>query len=121
MRGRTVSTVALPADLPFGLFPETDYHSTVISLEPGDRVVIVTDGMLERNAAGIDLSSAIHDTRDLHPREAVRQLADSVLKATGHDLKDDATVMVVDWHGRHDRQRRTLAGADPVRASDPLT
>ncbi len=120
MQGGTVSTVALPADLPFGLFPETHYHSTVISLEPGDRVVIVTDGMLERNAAGIDLSSAIRDTRELHPRETVRQLADSVLQATGHDLKDDATVMVVDWHGGHHRQRRTLAGADPVRASDPL-
>ena len=86
MRRDTVHTLDLPADLPFGLFPETDYHSTVIALEPGDRVVIVTDGMLERNAAGIDLSSAIHDSRELHPREAVRQLADSVVRATGDDL-----------------------------------
>jgi serine phosphatase RsbU (regulator of sigma subunit) len=121
MRGGTVSTVDLPADLPFGLFLETSYRSTVIDLQPGDRIVVVTDGMLERNAAGIDLSSAIHDTRDLHPREAVRRLADSVLRATGDDLKDDATAMVVDWHGGHKHQRRALAGADPVRASDPLT
>ena len=92
----------------------------MIALEPGDRVLIVTDGMLERNAAGIDLSNAIHDTRGLHPREAVRQLADSVLLATGDDLKDDATAMMVDWHGGHEHQRTTLAGADPVRASDPL-
>ena len=121
MRGGTVSTVDLPADLPLGLFLETSYRSTVIALEPGDRIVVVTDGMLERNAAGIDLSSAIHATRDLHPREAVRRLADSVLRATGDDLKDDATAMVVDWHGGHRHQRRALAGADPVRASDPLT
>ena len=121
MRGGTVRTLALPADVPFGLFADTSYRSTVIALEPGDRIVVVTDGMLERNAAGIDLSSAIHDTRDLHPREAVRRLADSVLRATGDDLKDDATALVLDWHGRHDRQRRTQAGADPVRASDPLT
>jgi serine phosphatase RsbU (regulator of sigma subunit) len=120
LRGGTVSTVQLPADLPFGLFPETDYRSNVIALQPGDRVLIVTDGMLERNAAGIELSSAIHDTRELHPREAVRQLADSVLLATGDDLKDDATAMMVDWHGGHEHQRTTLAGADPVRASDPL-
>ena len=39
--------------------PRRSYHSTVLALEPGDRVVLVTDGMLERNAAGIDLSSAI--------------------------------------------------------------
>ena len=67
MRGGTVSTLDLPADLPFGLFPETDYHNTVLALEPGDRVVIVTDGMLERNAAGIDLSSAIHDSSRAAP------------------------------------------------------
>lgn len=121
MRRGRVSTLDLPADLPFGVFAETDYHSTVIALRPGDRVVIVTDGMLERNAAGIDLTSAIHDTRELHPREAVRELADSVLRATGGDLKDDATAMVVDWHGGHHRQRTTLAGADPMRASEPLT
>lgn len=120
MRRDTVHTLDLPADLPFGLFLETDYHSTVVALEPGDRVVMVTDGMLERNAAGIDLASAIHDARELHPREAVRQLADSVIRATGDDLKDDATAMVIDWHGGHDRQRTTLAGADPGRASDPL-
>ena len=121
MRGRTVRTIDLPADVPFGLFPDTIYRSTVIALQPGDRIVIVTDGMLERNAAGVDLSGAISEARELHPREAVRRLADSVLRATGDDLKDDATAMVVDWHGHHHRQRRTLAGADPVRASDPLT
>jgi serine phosphatase RsbU (regulator of sigma subunit) len=120
MRGGEVSTVDLPADLPLGLFAQTDYHGTVIALEPGDRFLLVTDGMLERNAAGIDLSSAIQDTRHLHPREAVRRLADSVLRATGDDLEDDATAMMVDWHGGHDRQRTTLAGADPERASDPL-
>ena len=120
MRNGYVTTVHLPVDLPFGLFGETDYRSTVIRLEPGDRVLLVTDGMLERNAAGIDLSNAMIETRELHPREAVRHLADSVLRATGDDLKDDATALMVDWHGGHDRQRTTSAGADPLRASDPL-
>jgi serine phosphatase RsbU (regulator of sigma subunit) len=120
MRNGAVSAVDLPADLPFGLFAGAEYHGTVIALEPGDRLVLVTDGMLERNAAGIDLASAIRDTRELHPREAVRQLADTVLRATGDDLEDDATAMMVDWHGGHDRKRTTSAGADPVRASDPL-
>jgi serine phosphatase RsbU (regulator of sigma subunit) len=121
MRDGAVRMVHLPADLPFGLFRETEYRSTMITLEPGDRVLVVTDGMLERNAAGIDLSNAMIETRGLHPREAVRHLADSVLRATRDELKDDATAMMVDWHGGHDRQRTTSAGADPQRASDPLT
>lgn len=119
-RDGRVSTLDLPVDMPFGMFPETTYRSTLITLEPGDRVVIVTDGMLERNADGIDLVAAIRETRVLHPREAARQLADSVLDATGQDLKDDATIMMVDWHGDHDRPRRTVSGADPRRASRPL-
>jgi serine phosphatase RsbU (regulator of sigma subunit) len=119
-RDGVVTTLDLPADVPFGLFPETTYHSTLVGLEPGDRVVLVTDGMLERNAASLDLSTAIHETRALHPREAGRGLADSVLRATGYDLRDDATVMLLDWHGEHDRERRTASGADPARASEPL-
>lgn len=119
-RDGAVTPVDLPIDLPFGLFPETTYRSTPLALEPGDRVVIVTDGMLERNAADIDLSAAVQDTRALHPREAARALADSVLRATGHNLSDDATVMLLDWHGHHDRERRTVSGADQRRASNPL-
>ena len=121
MRESEVNALALPADLPFGLFADTSYHSTVIALEPGDCVVLVTDGMLERDAEGIDLSAAIAATGGLHPREAVRRLADSVLGATGQDLKDDATVLLVSWHGGHHQTRITTAGADPVRASDALT
>jgi len=117
VRAGVVTTIDLPADLPFGMFAETHYRSTVLRLEPGDRIVIVTDGMLERNAAGADLTVAIEDTRDLHPREVVRLLADSVLRATGHGLEDDATVMVLDWHGGGRGQRRTNHGADQTRAS----
>ena len=113
MRAGQVSALALPCDIPFGLFADAEYHTTVVALEPGDRVVLVTDGMLERNAAAIDLISAIGETGDLHPREAVRRLADSVLRATGHALQDDATVMLLNWHGGHERQRNTDGGRRP--------
>jgi hypothetical protein len=79
--------------------------------------MLVTDGMLERNAAGLDLPASIKDTRSLHPREAVRALADRVLDATQRELSDDATVMCLDWHGGHGRDRATLHGAEPGRAS----
>jgi len=119
-RGSQVTVVELPVDLPLGLFPETVYRGTPLALEPGDRLVLVTDGMLERNAAGLDLPQAIRETRMLHPREAVRAMADRVLQVTGQLLNDDATVLCLDWHGGHGRDRRTAHGAEQVRASRPL-
>ena len=119
-RDSHVDPVDLPVDLPMGLFADSTYRGTQLNMSPGDRLVIVTDGMLERNAANVDLPRSIQETRSLHPREAVRALADSVLEATGHALSDDATVLCLDWHGRHDRNRRTVSGADPVRASNAL-
>jgi serine phosphatase RsbU (regulator of sigma subunit) len=111
---------SLRADLPLGLFADVAFGVSHVALMPGDRVIFVTDGMLERNAAGVDLPAAIQDTRMLHPREAVHALADRVLDATGHALHDDATVLCLDWHGGHGSDRASLYGADPGRASKPL-
>jgi serine phosphatase RsbU (regulator of sigma subunit) len=98
--------------MPLGLFADAEHSVTELQLEPGDRVVFVTDGMLERNAAALDLIAEIGDTRSMHPREATRRLADLVLEVTGPTLADDATILVLDWHGHHGRDRTTVAGAD---------
>ena len=119
-RGGEVREVPLPGDVPLGLFASTTYRRSRLPLDPGDRIVFVTDGMLERNAAGLDLPASIQDTRSLHPREAVRALADRVLDATQRDLSDDATVMCLDWHGGHGRDRASRHGADPSLASQRL-
>ncbi len=116
-RGSDVIAIDLPVDLPLGLFRDTTYRDTRIALEPGDRIVLVTDGMLERNAADVDLAAAIADTRLLHPREAVRALADRALEATGQVLIDDATVLCVDWYGGHGRERSSVHGADRLHPS----
>lgn len=73
--------------------------------------------MLERNDAGVGLPTAIRESWELHPREVVRALADSAQEAAGHALEDDATVLCLDWHGAHERDRDSDAGADPDRAS----
>jgi serine phosphatase RsbU (regulator of sigma subunit) len=112
-----VTAIELPAELPLGLFPDTTYRGCRLSLEPGDRLVFVTDGMLERKAAGMDVADAIQDTRSLHPREAVRAMADRALQASGRALSDDATVLCLDWHGGHGRDRGSVHGAEPMRAS----
>jgi serine phosphatase RsbU (regulator of sigma subunit) len=116
-RGTDVAQLALFANLPFGIFADTAYQVTEVALEPGDRLVFVTDGMLERNAADIDLPVVISRALEMHPREAVTALADSVLAATGHALTDDATVLWLDWYGGHGKDRRAAEGADVRRAS----
>jgi serine phosphatase RsbU (regulator of sigma subunit) len=111
-RAGSVAMLDLPIDLPLGLFEGSGYRSTTVPLLPGDRIVIVTDGMLERDAANVDLEVHVGRTRDLHPREATRELADLVIAASGGELADDAALLVLDWHGHHGQPRRTVAGAD---------
>ena len=112
VRGSTPTRLALPVDLPFGLNGDRGYRSTEVPLEPGDRLVLVTDGMLERQAATLPLNDLITQTRKLHPREATRRLADGVLDEAGPELADDATILMLDWHGHHGRDRDSRAGAD---------
>ncbi|MEU0547658.1 PP2C family protein-serine/threonine phosphatase [Micromonospora sp. NPDC005979] len=116
VRGGRVVPVELPSNFPLGMFPEERYRSGEISLLPGDRLVIVTDGMRERNAADLDLGAALLEIAHLHPREAVRALSDKVLATAGPVLADDATLLVIDWYGGHG-PRRTAAGAGIDRAS----
>ena len=114
-RAGATEPVTLPVDVPLGMFAETTYRSTDLALEPGDRLVMVTDGMLEHDAARLDLVAAISTTRALHPREATRHLTDMVLSLSHGVLADDATLMVLDWHGHHGNPRRTTAGAEQAR------
>ena len=120
LRRREITMLDLRVDLPFGMFGDTGYASTHLALEPGDRLVFVTDGMLERKVKSVDLPGAIRATWDLHPREVVRALADSALAAAGQALQDDATLLCLDWHGAHEESRDVVSGAEPSRASGPL-
>ena len=110
----------LPGNYPLGMFPETGYRAEEITLRPGDRLVVLTDGMRERRAAGLDLPARLRETTTLHPREAVRSLADAVLDVAGPVLADDATLLMLDWHSGHGAKRDTSAGADQARASAAL-
>ncbi|GAA3126975.1 hypothetical protein GCM10010521_11840 [Streptomyces rameus] len=47
----------------------TTYRLQELLLRPGDRLVLLTDGLQERGAAAVDLPSVIHDTRALHPEK----------------------------------------------------
>jgi serine phosphatase RsbU (regulator of sigma subunit) len=120
LRGRRVEEVPLRVEVPFGVVAGKQFEVQDLPLEPGDRLVFLTDGMLERNAASLDVAAALAASADLHPREVVHELGAAVLRATGGDLKDDATMLCLDWYGGPQRGRTTVHGADPDIASAPL-
>ncbi|MFD6884965.1 PP2C family protein-serine/threonine phosphatase [Streptomyces sp. NPDC059957] len=119
LRQGEVEELVPAVDLPFGVKPRTSYRVQRLDLRRGDRLVMLTDGMLERRAVEVDLPSLIVHTADLHPREASRALVAEVLRAHDGGLQDDATVMCLDWHGTHQVTRSADAGADLAEASDP--
>ena len=99
----------------FGITPFR-YRSEAIALDPGDRLLFVTDGFLERKAVQVDIPALFAGSRDRHPRQVVRELASSVLRETGRELLDDATVLCIEWHGA-DAERNATAGASRDRAT----
>jgi serine phosphatase RsbU (regulator of sigma subunit) len=117
LRGGVVAEVELHIEAPFGVLPGKAFEVQRFPLEPGDRIVLLTDGMQERNAVNLDVATALADTAHLHPREVVHALGTAVLDATGGDLRDDATMVCLDWYGGPRRPRITEQGADLGRAS----
>ena len=111
-RDGRVEPVVLDPDLPFGLEADHGHRVQPLPLEPGDRLIFFTDGMLERNAKELDLHACISDTAEMHARETVQHLTKAVLTACGGQLRDDAAVMCLDWHGGPPRHRASGSGAN---------
>ncbi|MFF8867990.1 PP2C family protein-serine/threonine phosphatase [Streptomyces sp. NPDC015139] len=112
LREGRVEELPLKVNLPFGVPAPVRYEVQRLRLEPDDRLVLLTDGMRERRAAAVDLPSLVRDSRDEHPREVVRALTAAVLDACGGSLADDATTLVLDWHGSRSGQRHTSGGSN---------
>jgi serine/threonine protein phosphatase PrpC len=83
-----------------------------LPLEVGDRLIFVTDGMLERDAADMNIATILTASRNMHAREAVQHLTQGVLQASGGQLLDDATALCLDWHGGPPRDRDATSGAN---------
>src|SRR5207245_1602673 len=110
--------ITLAADPPFGTVPEYQYRVQSLPLEPGDRLLFLTDGMLERNAASLDVPALVAASANRHPREAVQHLMSAVLEAAGGHLRDDATAPCPDWHGGPERERTSAGGRQLLRQPD---
>jgi serine phosphatase RsbU (regulator of sigma subunit) len=112
LRAGQVEQIHLEADRPFGLQRGGGYRVQALELEVGDRLIFVTDGMLERDAERMNITAILTASMNMHAREAVQHLTQAVLEASGGQLRDDATALCLDWHGGPPRDRDASSGAD---------
>nr|WP_245240893.1 SpoIIE family protein phosphatase [Streptomyces spiramenti] len=119
LRAGVAEEIHLEVDPPLGIpdLAPHPYRVQDLDLQPGDRLVMLTDGMLERRAGGVDIRGLMETTGHLHPRETALALTSAVRDAAGGRLQDDATVMCLDWHGPQESQRQVSSGADTGQAS----
>ena len=93
----------LPPDgVPVGLFCDSSYTSQILHLGSGDRLVLVTDGMIESTNGddhefGVDaLADLVASAPEDGPQELVQRLVSEILSyREGRPAGDDTTLMVV--------------------------
>lgn len=112
--GRATSVDVTPGP-PLGV-RRRPYQADTLQLLPGDRLLFITDGYLERNAVRVDIEGTLAATAGRHPRQIVQEFATTILKATAGDLKDDATVLCFDWYGQVGT-RDAIGGASRARTT----
>ena len=106
VRDGAATPLRMAASTPLGMFAETLYVPQRFDLLPGDRLALVSDGMLDAAPEGGEpygetrLSAELAETRHLSAPETVRHLTSSVVAHRAGQLADDATAVVLDWHGR---------------------
>jgi len=87
---------------PLGILDEADYQETQVRLEPGDRLVFYTDGIVEAMNAnkeifGFDrLLQVVREARSMNADSLLKEITNQVNKfCAGAPQSDDLTVIVV--------------------------
>jgi serine phosphatase RsbU (regulator of sigma subunit) len=112
LRDGHAEEIPLVAEQPFGAVAGATWSTQELPLRAGDRLLFLTDGMLERSARSLDIPSLLRASAHLHPREAIQELTHAVLDAVDGNLADDATSLCLDWHGGTQGDRVAHAGAE---------
>ncbi|MEU8155927.1 PP2C family protein-serine/threonine phosphatase [Micromonospora sp. NPDC048986] len=104
LRDGDVAEQPLEAQFPLGMFEATDYHEQKFPLEHGDRVFVVSDGVVEATGQHVRYGETALDrflrrTGPMAPLDAVRSLIGDLRAFVAGDLVDDAVVVCLDWTG----------------------
>jgi serine phosphatase RsbU (regulator of sigma subunit) len=107
MRGSKVEPIELEAQLPLGMFEDTQYAEQEFTVGTGDRLIILSDGFHAAvsprggSYGASALAMGLRQTRLQSPSEAVRTLTRGLLDYyEGGEIADDAVVLCLDWTGR---------------------
>ncbi|MFF3750913.1 PP2C family protein-serine/threonine phosphatase [Streptomyces sp. NPDC002018] len=105
-RGRTVERMDLEPQLPLGMFEESDYKAQTFQVLPGDRLLLVSDGVYaavspQGEAFGDRaLARAISATNLLPAAMVPRAVLGELAAHRDAESTDDALVLCLDWFGR---------------------
>lgn len=106
--GSAISSVRA-SGFPIGMFADSEYQSTSFQVEPGDSLVMMSDGLTEPFGATDDVPAALARLGLTAGTEAVNLTSEGLrsrlgsLKsqrdAGGGELPDDATLVLLRWRG----------------------
>ncbi|TXS11490.1 serine/threonine-protein phosphatase [Streptomyces sp. adm13(2018)] len=106
VRGGVVETIALEAQMPLGMVEDTVYVSQSFQIEPGDRLLFISDGIYDALSPSGEkyslraLAASISNTRLLPAAQVPRAMLQELLGHRGSGpATDDSLVMCLDWHG----------------------
>ncbi|GAA2316535.1 SpoIIE family protein phosphatase [Streptomyces kunmingensis] len=82
MADGTVMMRPTAGGLPLGIDPDADYPTTRIVLEPGETLLLCTDGLIETGGHDLDTGWArVRGTLEAGPAEELEELADALVQA----------------------------------------
>jgi serine phosphatase RsbU (regulator of sigma subunit) len=95
VRGGRARALSLPQGLLLGADPDASYTETVTELEPGDLLLLFTDGLIERRDRPID--DALDSLLAVAGRPAgdIASFADYVVAEAASNTEDDACLVAV--------------------------
>jgi serine phosphatase RsbU (regulator of sigma subunit) len=112
-KGRVVKELSRQPNAPLGVGLNEALTMREEALEPGDRLVLYSDGVIEAMDAASGERFGVDRLVEFIARaeaagepvpETMRRLGHAVVKHQGDELQDDATQVLLEWKGREMQQ-----------------